>query len=85
MKSPWVFPAYQQNDWVRVQQYTGRPWRDLVELWLAYNAHLAHIMRHSDASAAAHVWKAPAGDTSFDFLMQDYLVHLRHHLDQLLA
>jgi len=80
-----VFPSYQQTDWVRVQQCGGRPWRDLVELWLAYNAHLAHIMRHADAQAAGHVWKAPAGDVNLQFIMQDYLVHLRHHLEQLMA
>jgi hypothetical protein len=80
-----VFPAYQQNDWVRTQAYPGRPWRELVEFWLMYNRHMAHVMRHADARAAGHVWKASGGDVDLQFLMEDYLSHLRHHLHQILA
>ena len=79
-----VLPSYEQNGWVRSQNYAGRPWRDLVELWLAYNRHLIHIIRHADAGAAKHIWKAPAGDTELQFLIEDYLRHLRHHLAQIL-
>jgi hypothetical protein len=77
-------PAYEQNGWVRSQNYASRPWRDLVELWLAYNRHLVHIIRHADADAARHIWKAPAGDTELQFLIEDYLRHLNHHLAQIL-
>lgn len=78
-----VLPSYQQNDWVRSQNYAGRAWGHLVELWLAYNQHLAHVLRHADASAAGHVWKAPEGDVKLQFVIEDYLQHLRHHLAQI--
>jgi hypothetical protein len=77
-------PSYRQPDWVRVQHYRDRRWSELVELWNAYNRHLAHIMRHADPQAAGHVWKAPDGDLALAFLMTDYLKHLRHHLAQIL-
>lgn len=80
-----VLPSYQQNEWVRSQNYAARQWRDLVELWLAYNRHLAHVIRNADARAATHIWKAPAGDADLQFLIEDYLRHLRHHLDDILA
>lgn len=79
-----TLPSYEQNRWVGSQNYGGRRWRDLVELWLAYNRHLAHVIRHADARAAGHVWKGPGGDASFEFLTGDYLRHLRHHLEQIL-
>jgi hypothetical protein len=79
-----VLPSYQQNEWVRVQNYVGRDWQELVELWLAYNRHLAHVIRHSDATASRHVWKAPGGEYDLEFLIEDYLRHLRHHLAQIL-
>ena len=79
-----VLPAYEQNGWVRSQNYASRPWRDLVELWLAYNRHLVHIIRNADASAAHHIWKGPDGDTELEFIIEDYLRHLRHHLAQIL-
>jgi len=80
-----VLPSYRQSEWVRTQSYAGREWRDLVELWLAYNRHLAHIIRHADPSAAKHIWKGPSGDVDFEFLIADYLHHLRHHLEQIVA
>ena len=79
-----VMPSYQQSDWVRTQNYAGRPWRDLVELWLAYNRHLAHVIQRMDARAAGHIWRAPGKDYRLDFLIEDYLTHLRHHVDQIL-
>ena len=77
-------PSYEQNGWVRSQNYAGRPWRDLVELWLSYNRHLVHIIRNTDAGAARHVWKASAGDVELQFLIEDYVRHLNHHLAQIL-
>jgi len=77
-------PSYEQNGWVRSQSYATRPWRDLVELWLAYNRHLVHVIRNADAGAARHVWKASAGDVELQFLIEDYVRHLNHHLAQIL-
>jgi hypothetical protein len=84
IESALTLPSYRQPDWVRVQHYQDRRWSDLVELWIAYNRHLAHIMRHADPQAAGHVWKASDGDLTLEFLMTDYLKHLQHHLDQIL-
>lgn len=80
-----VMPAYQQNDWVRTQNYAGRDWRDLVALWLEFNRHLAHVIRHADPAAAGHIWKAPGAEYTLEFLIEDYLRHLRHHLAQILG
>jgi hypothetical protein len=80
-----VLPSYQQNEWVRAQNYHGRDWQALIDLWLAYNRHLAHVMRHSDAAAAQHTWKATDAEYGLEFLMEDYLRHLCHHLEQILG
>lgn len=86
MPSLWLcLPTYQQNDWVRAQNYGGREWRELVDLWLAFNRHLAHVIRHVDARAAGHVWKAPGADYTLEFLIEDYLRHMRHHLAQIVS
>jgi len=80
-----VMPSYQQNDWVRTQNYEGREWRELVEFWAAYNRHLVHVIRHADASAAGNVWKTPNWEQNLGYLIEDYLVHLRHHVAQILG
>jgi hypothetical protein len=41
-----VFAGYDQERWVAVQQYRGRPWPELVALWRAYNLSEAEI--HDD-------------------------------------
>ncbi len=80
-----VLPSYQQNEWVHAQNYGGRDWQDLINLWLAYNRHLAHVMRHSGLNALRHTWRAPGGEHDLEFLIGDYLRHLRHHLAQVLG
>jgi len=76
-------PGYDGDDWVRVQRYQDRPWADLIELWVGYNTQLASVIRNVDPAALRHVWHTPDGkDLDLEFLMRDYVVHLRHHLEQ---
>ncbi len=77
------FPGYEQNDWVRLNHYDARPWRELVSLWAAYNRHLADVIEHIEPASLGHIWDK--GDESFDlgFVATDYVVHLRHHVEQI--
>ena len=81
---PVTFQGYNQNDWVERQSYAQVPFRELVALWTAYNRHLAHVMATTPVEELARSGTGPEGDTvTLGFLMGDYVVHLRHHLDQL--
>ena len=78
-------PGYEQDGWVRVQRYPDLPWTDIIDLWRIYNRHLARIIRHVDRNSLKHVWRSPDGnDLDLEFIMRDYIVHMRHHLDQIL-
>lgn len=44
-----VFPKYEQNEWVRWQAYEYCEWDELIDLWLSYNVHRAHVIRHIPA------------------------------------
>ena len=80
------FPPYAQDDWIAVQGYAERPWVELVELWSAYNLHLLHVMRRVPAAAYGHGCVVSAGEGStLAELMVDYVGHLSHHLEQILA
>ena len=77
-------PGYDGDEWVRVQRYQNLPWSEIIELWRMYNRHLAQIIRNVDADALKHTWKAPEGQTvDLEFIMRDYVVHMKHHLDQI--
>jgi hypothetical protein len=90
-----VFEGYDQNDWVRAQSYDEEAWAQLVELWRAYNLHLAHVMScapqktlqreraaHSLDRIAFHLVDAKQ-PTTLEYLMRDYIEHLKHHLAQI--
>ena len=91
------FSGYVQEDWVHVQRHQDRAWEDLIDLWAAFNRHLAWVMAVVDPEirrrlVADHnldeiAWRlVPAGTpTSLEYFMADYLGHLEHHLRQVLG
>jgi hypothetical protein len=78
-------PGYDGDEWVRVQQYQNRSWPEIIDLWQMYNTQLVTVIRHADPKALGHVWHTPDGkDLDLEFIIRDYVVHLRHHLSQIL-
>ena len=92
-----IFDGYDQDAWVRVQRYQDRSWPELVRTWRTYNGQIAAIMRATparelDRVRAQHNLHAigfqplPSGEPpTLAFLMRDYVVHLQHHLRQVLG
>src|SRR3954454_25364644 len=39
-----TFPKYEQEGWARCQDYASADWPLLIELWSAYNRHLALVV-----------------------------------------
>jgi hypothetical protein len=92
-----VFPGYEQEKWVNAQKYNEEPWSEMVQLWSSYNLHLAHVIaaipeaaltrariRHNLDQIALH--PVDKNDpTTLDYFVRDYLVHMKHHLDQIFA
>lgn len=81
-----TFPRYEQDGWVRVQQYRAAPWAELIELWRAYNSHLARVGEAMSADARAATCRVGDGDdVTLAALFVDYVDHLEHHLRQMLG
>ena len=95
IKDDLVFPGYEQNSWVTIQHYQQAPWPRLVDLWRAYNLHLLHVMAFTPADqltkrCVQHSLQTIAFETvtesepaTLEYLMKDYVVHLKHHLSQI--
>jgi len=80
------FPAYDQNEWVRVQRHNERPWPALVALWSAYNNHLCHVIECIPEDAESSLCNIGSEDpVPLHFVIKDYLRHLRHHLKDILG
>lgn len=78
-------PGYEQERWVEAQQYAAEPWADLVNLWLLLNRHLLHVVRAVPATALANTISIGGREpVTLGFVIDDYLGHLQHHLEQIL-
>jgi hypothetical protein len=77
--------GYQQEQWVSAQHYAGEQWNDLVKLWLLLNRHLVHIIRRVPSDCLPHTISIAGRDpVTLQFVIDDYLRHLEHHLGQIL-
>jgi hypothetical protein len=81
-----TFPDYGQDNihWVTIQNYQERRWTELLDLWSAFNFHMAHIVRTVDPACLSHVWQVdPTIQYTLFHLMVDYLRHLKDHVNQI--
>ncbi|MCW8848828.1 MAG: DinB family protein [Melioribacteraceae bacterium] len=90
-----IFDTYPQNDWVEVQNYNARNWKDLIDLWSALNLHITKLIGQIpeevlNRSTNNHnfdkiCWEVvPQNEeTSLSYLIKDYIGHLEHHLKQI--
>lgn len=90
-----VFPGYAQDEWLAAQSYREEPWPRLVELWRLYNLHLLHVVsripreqlvrpRHPHTLHRIAWELVDAGEpATLEYLVRDYVGHLKHHLGQL--
>jgi hypothetical protein len=79
-------PGYEQQLWVALHGYRERPWRELVELWVAANRHVAAVVERVPESKLGT--PCTIGDdppATLEFLMRDYLSHMKKHLAQIEA
>ena len=80
-----TFPPYDQNDWVRIQRYNESAWVGLVVLWSAYNRHLSDVIaRIPDDALSAPCNIGKEEPVTLEFVIRDYLRHVRHHLNSIL-
>jgi hypothetical protein len=84
-ENPLIMPAYRQEEWVGANQYDQREWASLIEFWTAYNSHLCTFFGNLPPEAATHLCAiGNAQPVTLEFLMVDYVDHLKHHLTQIL-
>ncbi|MSO22498.1 MAG: DinB family protein [Acidobacteria bacterium] len=80
-----AFPGYEQEGWVAVQHYQDESWDALVALWQFYNRQLLHLMRRVPGDQLNRRCVIGNSDpVTLEFLMKDYVVHLKDHLRQIL-
>lgn len=79
-------PNYDGDAWVKAGNYQSMEWKALVDLWAANNKALATLIAnipHEKLAAHCEISGPPA--VTLGFLIEDYILHMQHHLDHLLG
>ena len=80
-------PGYEQEGWVEVHRYNEIGWTDLVDVWHAHNRILLPLIAAIPAAklgTPCRVGGVGVGLVTLEFLIDDYVLHMRHHLDNVL-
>jgi len=78
-------PNYDQESWVNLHGYNELPWPTLVDFWYRYNMLLAHLVsRLSTEQLGKRCVIGSGPPVTLEFVIDDYILHMQHHLDQIL-
>jgi len=76
---------YEQDLCVAIQNFQEEEKELLISFWEIYNRHLCHvIMNIPDEKLQNECIYKDGSKASLSFLIEDYLTHLEHHLNQIL-
>jgi hypothetical protein len=75
---------YDQDLWVAHSHYNELPVKQLIRFWTVYNKHLLEIIKRIPAENLMRECKMRDGNhVTLQFLVDDYVTHLQHHLKQI--
>lgn len=81
---PLQIAPYDQSHWVTVQRYNETPAEEVLMLWLTLNRAVLRVISRLKRSQLALHCKLPNGDiVTLQWLIEDYLQHMVHHLKQI--
>ena len=75
--------GYNQDKWVVLADYQHYNSTDLINLWYLLNKHVAVILKNISAEMAKRKCQTEELHT-IEWLAQDYIKHLLHHVHQVL-
>ena len=78
-------PSYEQDGWVAMHGYRSMDWSTLLEHWRSQNDLLSEVVeRIPDTRSDTACRVGDSNPVTLRFLVEDYLVHLVHHVKQIL-
>lgn len=77
--------SYDSDNWVAGNYYHNADSKQLIALWEHYNRHLATVISHiPDDLLTRQIQTGPEQRYTLEFLIRDYVMHLEHHLDEIM-
>lgn len=75
---------YDQNQWNQYSYHQQMDTTELISFWQSYNRHLAALLRLIPSEVLQRKCLMKDGSiVTLDFLINDYVSHLEHHLRQI--
>lgn len=75
--------VYDQNFWVKAQNYQSVPTSDIIGLWKFLNFQIVNVVENIPDSAlqkTCDMTKKEPQIFTLEFIINDYISHLQHHL-----
>jgi DinB superfamily len=78
-------PGYEQDSWVRAHAYQEMPWPEIIDFWERYNHFLVRLVKRiPDDRLRTPCVIGQSETVTLQFLIEDYTLHMQHHLDHIL-
>jgi hypothetical protein len=78
-------PGYAQDNWVNLHAYQQMTWSYIVDFWGQYNYFIAGLVEHiPQETLGTNCHIGSNSPVTLSFLIDDYVLHMRHHIDHLL-
>lgn len=77
--------TYDQNNWVKYQNYKNNEIKNLIEFWFLYNQHIAYVIKNIPESNYENKCDVNKEElVTLEWLVTDYINHLEYHLNQII-
>ena len=83
-EKPYPIRKYKQDELVIANDYQNTEMSEIINFWLAINRQILRLMKQQSEMTLSYTIKLPDHEISdLRFLMNDYVDHLEHHLNQI--
>lgn len=75
--------VYDQNFWVKAQNYQNVPTSDIINLWKFLNLQIVNVVENipdEDLQRTCDMTKTETKIFTLEYIINDYIDHLQHHL-----
>jgi hypothetical protein len=77
--------SYDQNNWNKFSYHQQMRKQQLISFWTVYNKQILHLVKCIPTEALQRTVEAGGQVCTLAFLVKDYVVHLEHHLRQIVV
>ncbi|MBD7936338.1 DinB family protein [Cytobacillus sp. Sa5YUA1] len=77
----YVIQSYNQDQWVKVQNYQDRPLGEIINLFQSLNKQIVIIVKNVPSESLSKLCDIGNNQhKTLEWLIQDYLSHMEHHI-----